>query len=457
MHQRLRILIAAGSAVAASVLLTTGPAPAAPLAAPAEIRATLDAYAVAHPHAVIVAGVVDGADTSTYTAHGQSAIAADDRVRFQIGSLTKTFTATLLAQMVLAHEVALDDPIQKYLPAGVRAPDYRGTPITLRTLAEQRSGLPRLATNMPFGDPANPYADYTVAMLYDFLAHYTLPRAPGAEFEYSNYGYTLLGQLLANRAHTSYADLVQRRILDPLGMKDTVVTGTPATRAHLAPGYTQDDRPQRAWDFGPLGAAGSIESDLHDMLIYVRANLAAPSGPLGPAMALAQTPHAPTSLVPGSVVQIGLAWLTNTRSAITWHDGATYGYESYLALDRSAQHAVVVLLNVGDPALERLALHVFAPSLVAAPAYAPAQSEASPYAGVYRFAPALALTVFRKDGRLYAQLTGQNPLALTPISGHTFAVAGVDAQLTFDVDANGVATAVTLHQNGTDQRAAKAP
>jgi D-alanyl-D-alanine-carboxypeptidase/D-alanyl-D-alanine-endopeptidase len=375
MHKRLRIPTAS-IVMFFSMFSANGAAQAATLATPGEIHATLDAYVAAHPHAVLVTGIIDGGSSSVYTARGKDAAVAavDDRVRFQIGSVTKTFTATLLAQMVQSHEVALDDPIQKYLPAGVQAPSYRGTPITLRVLAEQTSGLPRSATNMPIHDPANPYADYTVAMLYDFLSHYTLPRAPGAEFEYSNTGYQLLGQLLANRAHTTYAALVQQRILDPLGMKDTVVTGTPASRAQLAPGYTEDGRPQVPWDFGELGGLGSIESGLHDVMLYVRANLAAPRGPLGPAMALALEPRAATTLVPGGIVRIGLSWLTNTRSGITFHDGETYGYFAFVAFDRSTQQAVVTLANVGDATVEVLATHLFVPGVVPAPVYRAAQA-----------------------------------------------------------------------------------
>ncbi len=439
-----------------SALCSSRGAHAATLATPDEIHATLDAYAAAHPHAVLVAAIIDHGTTNVYTASGKNAAGpVDERLRFQLGSVTKTFTATLLAQMVEAHEVALDDPIQEYLPAGLPAPEYRGKAITLRALAEQTSGLPRVATNMPAHDPANPYADYTVLELYDFLAHYELTRAPGSQHEYSNYGYTLLGQLLANRAHTTYADLVQRRILDPLGMKDTVTAGTPASRARLAPGYTPDDRSQVPWDFGQLGGAGSIESDLHDVVLYLRAYLAAPHGPLGPAMALAQKPRVPTEILPGGIVKIGLAWLTNTRSGITFHNGETYGYHAFVGFNRSTQQAVVVFGNVGDPTIDQLAVHVFAPGLVPAPSYASAHSESSPYAGVYRFTPAFAITAFKKGGQLYAQATGQGPLDLTLISGHTFAVKGVDAQITFDVDAKGVATGLTLHQNGIDQHAPK--
>ncbi len=233
---------------------------------PDDIRATLNAYVAAHPYAVLVAGVVDADGTNSYVAVGKNAPVrqANERTQFQIGSVTKTFTATLLAQMVLAHEVSLDDPIQRYLPPGVTAPTYQGTPITLLTLAEQRSGLPRLPGNFTPHDPTNPYAAYTVGDLYDAVRETKLTRVPGSQYEYSNFGFTL-STLLANREHTSYASLVESRILRPLDMNDTVVTGMPANCTQLVAGFRPTDAAP-AWDFGSPGAAGSMESDLHDML-----------------------------------------------------------------------------------------------------------------------------------------------------------------------------------------------
>ncbi len=454
MDERVR---AVGAAVAVCMtMFSASPAGAAALATPDEIRATLEGYAAAHPYAVVVAGVIDGDGVHTYAAAGKDAPVrhADERTRFQIGSVTKTFTATLLAQMVTAHEVSLDDPIQRYLPAGVAAPAYAGTPITLLTLGEQRSGLPRLPANLQPRDPANPYAGYTPANLYAGVRGTTLTRAPGAQYEYSNFGFMLLGQLLANREHTTYASLVESRILHPLGMTDTVVTGTPANRAQLVAGYATDGTRQPPWDFGELGAPGSIESDMHDMLIYAEANLRAPAGPLGPAMALAQQPR---ELIGQDDLRIGLAWMTNPHSGITFHNGQTGGYHSFIGFDRATHQAVVILANVGDMTVDLLGVHIFAPTLVPAPTYAAAQNEPSPYAGTYALSPSFALTVFKRGGQLYVQGTDQPPIPIALVSGHTYAAQGVDAQITFDLDPNGAVKGLTLHQNGVDQHATKSP
>ena len=112
---------------------------------------------------------------------------------FEIGSITKTFTATLFADMIVRHEVDPSDPIVKYLPPGSSAPTFEGHEITLADLATQSSGLPRMPTNFAPANNADPY-DYDETKLWAFLQTYKLERAPGSSFEYSNLGFGLLGE-----------------------------------------------------------------------------------------------------------------------------------------------------------------------------------------------------------------------------------------------------------------------
>src|SRR5208283_4407870 len=119
--------------------------------------------------------------------------ALDGDTVFEIGSITKVFTALLLADMAQRGEVALTDPVSKYLPKGVKMPGRNGHAIMLQDLATHTSGLPRLPSNMKPKDFMNPYADYTPELLYQFLSSYELPRDPGSKWEYSNLGAGLLG------------------------------------------------------------------------------------------------------------------------------------------------------------------------------------------------------------------------------------------------------------------------
>ena len=333
------------------------------MAPPDDVRSTLNAYVAAHPYAGLALATIDNGNVRTYLVSGSKAPRIDERTRFQIGSVTKTFTATLLAQMALANEVSLSDPIAKYLPPGVNAPYFESKPVTLLALAEQNSGFPRLPPNLALDNLANPYVAYTPQMLYDAVSHLQLTRAPGAQYEYSNFGVMLLGQLLANRAHESYAQLVTQRILQPLGMNDTVATGTPASRKRMIQGYTVDGAPQQPWDFGTLGAFGSIESDLHDMILYLQANMSAPAGALGKAMAFAQQPRFPYAY--NGVVQTALIWNVNTATKIAWHNGETGGYHALVIFNRDAKQGAVLLANVGDMNLDSIGVHALLPAVPA--------------------------------------------------------------------------------------------
>src|SRR5262245_32121737 len=101
---------------------------------------------------VVAYGKLDSGDARTL----------DGNTVFEIGSITKVFTSLLLADMVRRGEVALDDPVSKYLPGNVRMPRRGGREITLQDLATHTSGLPRLPSPFTPKNPANPYADYSV-------------------------------------------------------------------------------------------------------------------------------------------------------------------------------------------------------------------------------------------------------------------------------------------------------
>jgi CubicO group peptidase (beta-lactamase class C family) len=123
---------------------------------------------------------------------------------FEIGSITKVFTALLLADMAQRGELALNDPVAKYLPPEVKVPERAGRQITLLDLATHTSGLPGDPSNISPQDPANPVADYSVELLYAFLSNYTLTRDIGSRYEYSNLGTSVLGQVVAHHSGMDY-------------------------------------------------------------------------------------------------------------------------------------------------------------------------------------------------------------------------------------------------------------
>jgi serine-type D-Ala-D-Ala carboxypeptidase/endopeptidase len=168
---------------------------------------------------------------------------------YDIGSITKVLTALLLADMAQRHDVALDDPAEKYLP-GVTLPSRNGRQITLADLATHTSGLPLRPTNLSSKDPANPYAGYTRDRLFACLSTYKLTRDPGSHYDYSNVGFGLLGQVLSARAGVPYADLVARRITGPLHMVDTRMDPTAEMIRRAATGYNGALEPVPHWDMG---------------------------------------------------------------------------------------------------------------------------------------------------------------------------------------------------------------
>ncbi len=192
---------------------------------------------------------------------------------FEIGSITKTFTATILAQRVVEGAVRLDEPVRALLPPGTVAKPASGPEITLLDLSDHHSGLPPMPDNDPHADPTNPLADYDINLLYAFIAKHGVSTPPDAPFLYSNLGEGLLGEALANQAGQPYAALLQNQVLAPLRMLHTGVVLTPDMQRHLLQGYSDDGKPARSWDLNALVAAGGIRSNAPDMLTFLEVQL----------------------------------------------------------------------------------------------------------------------------------------------------------------------------------------
>jgi CubicO group peptidase (beta-lactamase class C family) len=388
----------------------------------------------------------------------------DGDTLFEIGSMSKVFTSLLLTDAVQRGEVALTDPIAKYLPSNVKVPE-RGRAITLQDLSNHTSGLPRLPGNFNPKDGENPYADYSVEQLYQFLSTYGLTRDVGASYEYSNLGAGLLGHLLARRAGTDYESLVKARITGPLGMRSTTVTLTPPMVARLAPGYDRLLQPAKNWDLPTLAGAGALRSSANDILTFLAAANGYGQSALTPAFNAMLQARRPA----GGNMEIALGWhvASSNGKSIVWHNGGTGGYRTFMGFDPDARTGVVVLTNAASPAgpddIGRHLLDQKSP-LLAANSRALAQQKTRTqislapavfdrYVGRYQLAPAVFFTISRDGTRFLAQLTGQSVFEVFPESEKDFFYKVVDAQLTFETDAQGKAVALTLRQNGISQRA----
>lgn len=438
-----------------------------PIPADAEIRKILvDRIGAENRGLALVVGVID-ANGRRVVAYGS--LAKDDPrplngdTVFEIGSMTKVFTSLVLMDMVQKSEVAVTDPVAKFLPADAKVPERGGKKITLQDLATQSSGLPRMPTNFKPANPDNPYADYTPELLYAFLSGYQLTREIGAQFEYSNLGVGLLGHALSLRAGMSYDAMVQARVLRPLGMTSTGVTFTPEMKARLATGHGASLAPAANWDLNALAGAGALRSSANDMLTFLAANLGYVKTPLAAAMAAQLSIRRPA----GPPMEIAYNWFVATKNgkSIIWHNGGTGGYRSFMGFDPDARAGVVVLANFDTPVgVDDIGRHLLNATLPLAKVEAPRVHEEiatdpktfDRYVGIYLLAPAVTITVTREADQLYAQLTGQQKFPVFPEGEGKFFFKVVDAQLSFGVDAEGKATQVTLHQNGRDQVAKRA-
>lgn len=404
-----------------------------------------------------MAGAVVDANGARFFAAGKTDSPGGEKVTadtvFEIGSVTKTFTALLLADMSLRGEVGLDDPIAKYLPPGVSAPERDGKQITLRVLAEQCSGLPRMPDNFAPANGENPYVDYDAKRMFDFLSGYKLPRGIGEKYEYSNFGFGLLGTLLARRAGTNYEGLVRARICEPLGMKDTVLTLTPELRARVAAPHDGKLKRVSMWDFDAFAGAGGIRSTARDMAKYVAANLGLTETRLKAAIDLT---HEPTAVEASSTTHMGLGWHISDRGGtrIVWHNGETGGYHSFVGLNLKAKVGVVLLANSAN-GIEDIGYKIVDNAPVTRTAIALPVAALEAVVGQYELAPGASFSIKREGNQVFARLTGQSYYEIFPQSETEFFYKVVDAQLTFVKDKDGKVTSLILHQNGLDQPARK--
>jgi serine-type D-Ala-D-Ala carboxypeptidase/endopeptidase len=382
--------------------------------------------------------------------------AADANTVFEIGSVTKVFTSLLLADMVERGEVRPDTPVAELLPKTVKVPSRNGRQITLLDLSMQSSGLPRIPNNLRPADFTNPYADYTPAKLYEFLAGYTLSRDPGEKYEYSNLGAGLLGYALALKAGMSYEELVRTRILEPLGMHNTSITLTGDQKKRLAPGYDASLRPVKNWDFDALAGCGALRSTANDLLTFLAANMELTDSPLKPAMRRMRSVRKPTGLPD---LDIAMAWHIFTRfgGEIVWHNGGTAGYRSFIGFDPAGKKAVVVLCNTFVD-VDDIGLHALDSRYPLTRERA--QISVDPqilkrYLGEYQLAPTFTIKVTMNGDHLMVQATNQPAFEIYAEKENEFFLKAVEAQITFVVDGAGNTTGLVLHQNGHDAKGVK--
>lgn len=313
-----------------------------------------------------ITGIVIGVITPqgiSYFSYGVKSLknkeVVDENTVFEIGSISKTFTGILLADMVVNGDLNLDDPLQKLLPEGITAPTRNGESIKLFHLSNHTSSLPREAGNMTRPFTSNPYADYTEKKLYDALNNYELTHDIGTHYNYSNYATGLLGQVLASKRKMTYEELMVDIIAKPLGMENTRVVFTPQMKKNLATGHSHGVEVSN-WDLPALAGAGGIRSTAVDMLKYLSANMGIEKSSLYPAMQLAHKNSGKEDTHP----IVGLGWHTMEYDGmeIIEHNGGTGGYRAFSGFIKGGDKGVVVLSN-SDAPIDDIGIHLLQPTV----------------------------------------------------------------------------------------------
>lgn len=380
-------------------------------------------------------------------ANREWAVANTPDTRFRIGSITKQFTAAAVMRLVDEHKLALDDTIGQHikdLPASWQA-------VTIRQLLQHSSGIPRYTALDDFDDTLV-RVKRTPRQIVDLVKALPLEFAPGSQFRYNNTGYVLLGMVVEAASGLAYRDFLEQKLLQPLGLKHAGYDDGRRILPHAAQSYVDGADEVRQAGFADMSnvyAAGAMVSTADDLLAWQQM--------LVNGKVLGRESTAATFSDGGH--RYGLGWYVKERFSkkVYEHGGSLQGFQSVLAYYPADKLTVIVLGNYGDQdvvefiadGLARLALGV-------APKHQETRVDPGVFSrlvGRYALAPDAILTVSRKDGRLFAQLTGQRQLEIYPEDAYRYFYKAVDAQLVFDASGPERAGYLVLRQEGREMKA----
>lgn len=375
----------------------------------------------------------------------------DENTIYEIGSISKVFTGIILAQQILEEDLKLDGEINELLPDSIKVPVIGEIEITIGNLTDHTSGLPRMPNNFAPANPNNPYADYSVNQMYEFISSYQPTREVGSEYEYSNLAQGLLGHLLAINKNSSYEELMVQTIANPLEMNNTRIELTENMKQKLALGHSGGSVVEN-WDIPTLAGAGAIRSSTSDMSKFISANLGYVNTPLSDAMELS---HKVRHDMAGGM-SVAMAWHIKhgENGDVVWHNGGTGGYRSFAGFVKETGKGVVILtnssqssddigFNILDPESE-LANLKFKSEAVELP-----ESTLSKYVGVYELQPEFKIMIIKDDKQLFAQATGQDRFEIYPENDTLFFLTAVKAEISFQVKEGSIESLV-LYQGGQE-------
>ena len=404
----------------------------------AQVQPFLDAELVSG----LVVGLYDAGKTEIYGfGTGPNHAPPDGTTLFELGPITKVYTALILADAVQRRELELDTPLAELLPPGVTVPTRDKVLITLKHLALHSAGLPHLPPSLvDHATDPDPYAGYGEDALYHDLIRTQLETPPGTQVMYSNYGGGLLGFALGKKLGGGYAKVLADRVLRPLELKDTFVV-VPAALAPRRAGGTNDDLAKAApWTFDALAGAAALVSSARDQLRLLELELDAAAGgqlPLRRAMKLTQEPQ-----LDRTGDNEGLGWMIDSAGRY-WHNGGTGGFHAFLGFDPKTKRGVVLLASTATSLVDRLsdAMYKILENAPPPAATFPTAAQIAPFAGSYEVS-GTKLQVVADGKRLYLEGPGEPRHRMAPVSDHEFWLEVLGSLAAFEKEGDKVARVV---------------
>ena len=263
---------------------------------------------------------------------------------FRVGPLTQLFTAAALAYFVEEGQVSLDDPISKFVPKSTKLPTYEGKEITLGDLATHTSGLP----DMPYSLSSR--SSYSVSQMYRFLSKYELKHPPGTKYEYSNFGYALLANLLSRLSKRTFTELVEQIITKPLHLPETTFTLSNDQKLRLVTGYELGKGISPLLNekiYSVFIGSGGLYSTPKDMLTFLSFHLRKERTSLNAILPLMQKPYHTFKNF-----QVGLGWKIaphgENKDLLYFLDGNLFGFGMYMGIIPEKNLGVMILFNQGE-------------------------------------------------------------------------------------------------------------
>ncbi len=364
---------------------------------------------------------------------------------FQIGSLTKQFTATAILKLQEDGKLKVQDKLSKYFPGYPK-----GDSITIEHLLTHTSGIYNY-TNDPVFMQTKAVKPIIQDSMLALFRNKPLKSSPGSKFSYSNSNYMLLGYIIEKTSKKPYEQYVSEIIFKPLKMSSSGFDFAHSTNPHKAQGYEiiagQESKEAPVVDSSVSYAAGAIYSTTNDLYQWHK-GLQSEKVIRKTSIEKAWTPYKN---------KYGYGWSIDTLNGkkITSHGGGIFGFNAHMVSVPQDDILIVLLNNTSNPNLKKISDDALA-ILYDKPYTSPeVRKEAflspdalSKYIGVYELAPQFTITVFLEDGKLFGQATGQQKAQLFPQKEDYFFLKIVDAQIEFTKDESGKVTSLTLLQGG---------